>query len=93
MFRDRRPFNSLPERFPEAAGRFYLLRDTRSLPDFKGAVTVVPEAVVEIVSEGSELKDFEIGPVFYLAQGVKDVLVLDPDFDKIIHHSMSQRRS
>lgn len=42
------------------------------------AVTLIPEAVVEVVSRGSEHKDFEIGPPFYLSQGVKDVIVFDP---------------
>ena len=55
-------------------------------PDHKGAVAVVPQAVVEIVSEGSEIKDFDIGPVFYLSQGVKDVMILDPDSGTVIHH-------
>lgn len=42
------------------------------------AVTLIPEAVVEILSKGSERKDLELSPPFYLAQGVKDVVVLDP---------------
>jgi len=50
------------------------------------ALTVVPEAVVEIVSPGGELKDLQIGPPFYLAQGVKDVLVFDPRTLVMLHH-------
>jgi len=42
------------------------------------AVTLIPEAVIEVVSHGSERKDLELGPPFYLRQGVKDVLILDP---------------
>jgi Uma2 family endonuclease len=42
------------------------------------AITLVPEAVVEVVSKGYEAKDLEIGPRFYLLQGVKDVVVFDP---------------
>ncbi len=41
-------------------------------------LTMVPEAVVEVVSQGYEAKDLEIGPPFYLSQGVKDVIVFDP---------------
>ena len=41
-------------------------------------IVSVPEAVIEVVSKGYEVKDLEIGPEFYLSQGVKDVLVFDP---------------
>jgi hypothetical protein len=49
------------------------------------AVTDVPEAVVEIISKGYEKKDLELGPPFYLGQGVKDVLVYDP-YSKVTHY-------
>jgi Uma2 family endonuclease len=42
-------------------------------------VTLVPEAVVEILSKGYESKDLRIGVPFYLSHGVKDVIVLDPE--------------
>ncbi len=49
------------------------------------AVTLVPEAVVEIISKGYEAKDLEIGPHFYLSQGVKDVIVFDPHTLLVLH--------
>jgi Uma2 family endonuclease len=49
------------------------------------AITLLPEAVVEVVSKGSEAKDLEIGPPFYLAQGVKDVLVFEPSTLLVLH--------
>lgn len=49
------------------------------------AVTLVPQAVVEIISQGYEIKDLEIGPSFYLSQGVKDVVVFDPLTLLVIH--------
>jgi Uma2 family endonuclease len=52
------------------------------------AVTTVPEAVVEIISRGYEKKDLELGPPFYLTQGVKDIFVFDP-YTEIIHHFTS----
>lgn len=54
------------------------------------AVTLVPEAVIEVVSRGSERKDLELSPPFYLAQGVKDVVVLDP-YTGIVWHHRSDR--
>lgn len=50
------------------------------------AVTLVPEAVVEVVSRGSEVKDLELNPPFYLARGVKDVIVVDPYTGQVFHH-------
>ncbi len=34
------------------------------------ALTMLPEAVIEVVSKGSEAKDLDIGPPFYLSRGV-----------------------
>lgn len=49
------------------------------------AITLIPEAVIEIISKGYELKDLEIAPRFYTAQGVKDVVVLDPYTLTVLH--------
>lgn len=49
------------------------------------AITLVPEAVIEVVSPGYEAKDLEIGPRFYLSQGVKDIVVFDPLTLLVLH--------
>ena len=49
------------------------------------AITLIPEAVIEVVSRGYEVKDLEIGPRFYLQQGVKDVIVFDPYTLLVLH--------
>jgi Uma2 family endonuclease len=49
------------------------------------ALTLIPEAVIEVVSKGYEAKDLEIGPPFYLSQGVKDVVVFDPATLLVLH--------
>jgi Uma2 family endonuclease len=49
------------------------------------ALTMTPEAVIEVVSRGFEAKDLEIGPSFYLSQGVKDVVVFDPSTLQVLH--------
>jgi Uma2 family endonuclease len=49
------------------------------------AITLVPEAVIEIISKGYEAKDLDIGPQFYLAQGVKDVVVFNPYTLLVLH--------
>lgn len=49
------------------------------------AITLIPEAVIEVVSKGYEAKDLEIAPHFYLAQGVKDVVVFDPYTLLVLH--------
>lgn len=48
-------------------------------------LTMIPEAVIEVVSKGYEAKDLEIGPPFYLSQGVKEVLVFDPATLLVLH--------
>jgi hypothetical protein len=49
------------------------------------AITLIPEAVIEVISKGYEAKDLEIGPRFYLSQGVKDVVVFDPYTLFVLH--------
>jgi len=54
------------------------------------ALTIVPDAVVEVLSPGTERKDLDIGPPFYLSQGVKDVLVVNPE-TAAVHHFRRDR--
>jgi hypothetical protein len=49
------------------------------------AVTLIPEAVIEIVSKGYERKDLDIAPSFYLSKGVKDVIIFNPYTLRVIH--------
>lgn len=49
------------------------------------AITLVPEAVIEVISKGYEAKDLDIGPPFYLSQGVKDVVVFNPYTLVVLH--------
>jgi Uma2 family endonuclease len=48
-------------------------------------ITLLPEAVIEIISKGYEVKDLEIGPQFYLSQGVKDIVVFNPYTLVVLH--------
>lgn len=57
----------------------------REPAELDDAVTLLPEAVIEVVSKGYEAKDLTIGPAFYLSQGVKDVIVLDPHTLTVLH--------
>ena len=49
------------------------------------AITLVPEGVIEVISKGYEAKDLDIGPQFYLSQGVKDVVVFNPYTLVVLH--------
>jgi len=49
------------------------------------AIKQIPGAVIEVISKGYEAKDLEIGPHFYLSQGVKDVVVFDPYTLFVLH--------
>lgn len=57
------------------------------------AIKLVPEAVIEVISKGYEAKDLDIGPQFYLSQGVKDVVVFNPYTLVVLHvHSNGAER-
>lgn len=54
-------------------------------PERRELITLIPEAVVEIVSQRSREKDLKISPPWYLDMGVKDVLVYDPFTEDVFH--------
>ena len=49
-------------------------------------VTLLPEAVIEVLSRGYEPKDLEVGVPFYRRMGIPDILVLDPDTGAVLHY-------
>lgn len=54
--------------------------------------TLLPEAVIEVISQDYEAKDLVIGIPFYLLQGVKDVLVLNPKTQAVVHARRGSRQ-
>ena len=56
------------------------------------AVKDVPDAVIEIISKGYEKKDLEIGVPFYLANGVKDVVVYNPYTEEVLYFRDGEMR-
>lgn len=56
------------------------------------AVKDVPDAVIEIISKGYEKKDLEIGVPFYLANGVKNVVVYNPYTDEVLYFRDGEKR-
>jgi Uma2 family endonuclease len=49
------------------------------------AVTMLPEAIIEILSVGYEEKDLAVSVPFYLRMQIKDILVFDPETGLIRH--------
>ena len=73
-------------RFPDGSIRRPDISVFCRLPErTRTSTTLVPEAVIEIVSPGSEMKDLQLSPGFYLAQGVKDVIVYEPESGVLEH--------
>ena len=54
--------------------------------DAAEALTVIPAAVVEVLSKDYEYKDLVLSPPFYLENGVRDVLIYDPRTGAVLHH-------
>lgn len=55
-------------------------------PEQDEALTIVPQAVVEVISPGYEYKDLALNPQFYLAQGALDVVIVDPRAHVVLHY-------
>jgi hypothetical protein len=54
-------------------------------PRQRHALTLVPVAVIEVISPQYEAKDLQELPPIYLANGIADVLVLDADQQQVTH--------
>lgn len=54
-------------------------------PRQRQALRMVPRAVIEVISPNYEAKDTDDLPPVYLANGVQDVLVVDPDQQRVLH--------
>jgi len=79
-------FQDMAIRFPDGSIRRPDIAVFCQMPErTRTSTTLVPEAVIEIVSPGSEVKDLQLSPSFYLAQGVKDVIVYIPETGVIDH--------
>ncbi len=51
------------------------------------ALTVLPCAVIEIISPNYEYKDVSLNPPFYLSQGLLDVIIVNPHTGEVVHYS------
>jgi len=58
-------------------------------PRQRQALRLVPAAIIEVVSPHYEAKDTEDLPPVYLANGVKDVVVVDPEQERVLHFTES----
>jgi Uma2 family endonuclease len=56
------------------------------------AISMVPAAVIEIISPGYEAKDLDQAPSLYRAFGVQDVLIFDPRSLAVIHYGPAEVR-
>jgi hypothetical protein len=54
-------------------------------PRQRQALRLVPAAVIEVISPNYEAKDTDDLPPVYLANGVQDVVVVDPEQAQVIH--------
>jgi len=55
-------------------------------PDQDEALTMLPRAVIEIISPGYEYKDVSLNPPFYLSQGLSDVVIVEPRTGSVEHY-------
>lgn len=79
-------YQDMSIRFPDGSVRRPDIAVFCSKPEpTQEATTLIPSAVIEVVSPGSEIKDMELSPSFYLAQGVLDVVVFDPRTGNVLH--------
>lgn len=63
------------------------------IPRQREAYAAVPAAVIEIVSPNYEANDYEELPPIYLANGVRDVVVVDPEQSVFTHYRPGHPRS
>jgi hypothetical protein len=59
-------------------------------PPKQDAITMIPQAIIEVVSPGYEYKDIALNPQFYLAQDTDDVVIVDPRSEAVTHYYASE---
>ena len=52
----------------------------------KSACTQIPEAVIEILSDGYEMKDTHVSLPFYIKQRIADIVLYNPETEKVSHY-------
>lgn len=79
--------------FPEGSvKRPEISRFCQEPDDQESAATLIPEAIIEILSRGYQAKDLVIGVPFYLARGTRDVIVFDPVTSRTKHFRKGETR-
>ena len=85
-------YADLELRFPEGSQtRPDISIFCREPDEQESAVTLLPEAVIEIISKGYEAKDMLISIPFYVSQNVKDIIVFNPYTNRVTHVRGDQR--
>jgi Uma2 family endonuclease len=80
-------------RFPDGSQKRPDIAVFCRVPDEEDTeITLLPEAVIEVLSKGYEAKDLQVGVPFYLSQGVKDVVVFDPYSLQVLHFRGDEKR-
>ena len=80
-------YSDVPIRFPDGSQkRPDIAIFCRELTDLTHEVTILPEAVIEVISQGYEAKDTVIGVPFYRSQGIRGIVILDPYTNAVTHH-------
>lgn len=84
-------FTDVSIRFPDGSFKRPDIAIFCSKPPIQDeALTVLPCAVVEVISPGYEHKDVSLNPPFYLSQGLLDVVIVEPRTGEVKHYSGSQ---
>lgn len=87
-----RNYSDVYLRFPDGSIKRPDISIFCRVPDeWDESITLLPGAVVEILSRGYEAKDLDFGLPFYLAQGVKDVIVVSPLDFSVLHARGDER--
>ena len=76
-------------RFPDGSFKRPDVALLCAMPDAVDAdevLTVIPVAVVEVLSKDYEYKDLVLSPPFYVENGVFDVLIHDPCTGVVLHY-------
>ena len=85
-------YNDIVIRFPEGSQKRPDIAIYCQEPEEEDSeVTLLPNAVIEIISKGYEKKDWEISVPFYQAQGIPDIVVFDPYTNEVTHIRLDGR--
>jgi Uma2 family endonuclease len=78
-------YSDVSMRFPDGSAKRPDIAIFCTEPEQDEEITVLPDAVIELVSPGYADKDYNVAVPFYKKWGIRDIVIFDPKSGDVLH--------